>query len=145
MAKKRCQISSLSRKFEFTALYSNQLIQIFWSGARFATFFWQWDKSVKIPSEINPLIHLYHSIYTTVKLVNLNHWAFTALKPRPFKCLPALRRTNRRTLVQWKFQTSTLLSANFTTVRRKAKVALRFGCSKQSKNLEWYLRKYLLF
>ena len=53
LANKRCQISLLSRKFEFPALYSKQLIQIFCSGARFGISFWQWDQS-QIPSEIKP-------------------------------------------------------------------------------------------
>ena len=36
---KRCQISPLGRKFEFPALYSKQLTQIFCSGVKFDTFF----------------------------------------------------------------------------------------------------------
>ena len=49
-ANKRCQISPLSRKFEFPALYSKQLILIKFD---FAPFDGNGTK-VKIPSEIKP-------------------------------------------------------------------------------------------
>ena len=45
IAKKRCQISPLSRMFEFLALYSKQRIRILCSGVRFGAIFWQWDQS----------------------------------------------------------------------------------------------------
>ena len=44
-----------SRTFEFAALYSKQLIQIFCSGERFGTFVCNGTK-VKIPSEIKLLV-----------------------------------------------------------------------------------------
>ena len=46
LANKRGQISPLSRKFEFPALFSKQLIQTFCSGEKFDTFFGaMWPKS----------------------------------------------------------------------------------------------------
>ena len=45
IAKKRFQISPLSRMFEFPALYCKQRIRILCSGVRFGAIFWQWDQS----------------------------------------------------------------------------------------------------
>ena len=42
---KRSQMSPLNKKFEFPAPYRKQSIQIFYSGKKFGTFFWQWDRS----------------------------------------------------------------------------------------------------
>ena len=40
-----CQITPLSRKFEFPAHISKQLTQIFCSESNLALFCWQWDQS----------------------------------------------------------------------------------------------------
>ena len=50
----RCQISPLSRKFEFPSLYTKTTVE------RFGTCFWQWKK-VKILSEIKPPLELTYS------------------------------------------------------------------------------------
>jgi len=61
-----CQISTLSRKFEFPALFSKQLVQIFCSGARFGTLFLAMLPKSKHLRLNQPLL-LYDSIIQSLK------------------------------------------------------------------------------
>ena len=59
IVKEKSQISPLSRKFEFSALFSKQIFQIFCSGDRFTPFFGNGTK-VKIASKIKPPLKRRH-------------------------------------------------------------------------------------
>ena len=82
LPKKRCQISPLSKKFEFPALYSKQLIQIFCRGARFGTFFWQWDQSQNTLWDSATFIKTFslHQVHLFIFLQNSKQLKFTKTK-----------------------------------------------------------------